>query len=117
MLALPSGARLYFYTGACDMRKGYAGLGGLVRQHLGRDPAGGAIYCFVNRRRDRIKLLCLEGDGFAVYYKVLAGGTPEVPAADARAGHATITAETLRLILGGVKLASVERRRRYRRAA
>ena len=117
MLALAPGARLYFYTGVCDMRKGYAGLGGVVRTALGRDPSDGAIYCFVNRRRDRIKLLCFEGDGFAVYYKVLAEGTLEVPRAAEGHTYATVTPETLRLVLGGVKLASVQRRRRYRKAA
>ena len=111
MLALGPGARLYFYTGACDMRKGFAGLSGVVRSALGRDPADGAIYCFVNRRRDRIKLLCFEGDGYAVYYKVLAEGTLEVPQSAANASYATVTPETLRLILGGVKLASVVRRK------
>lgn len=117
MLSLPISARLYFYAEACDMRKGYAGLSGLVRQHLGRDPDDGAVYCFCNRRRDRIKLLCFEGDGFAVYYKVLAEGTLEVPVADPDRAYATVTAETLRLILGGVKLASIQRRKRFARAA
>ncbi len=117
MLALAPGVRLYFYTGVCDMRKGYAGLSGVVRSAFGRDPADGAIYCFCNRRRDRIKLLCFEGDGFAVYYKVLAEGTLEVPQPSSKAPYAAVSPETLRLILGGVKLASIERRKRYRKAA
>ena len=122
MLALGPGARLYFYTEPCDMRKGYAGLGGLVRAALGRDPADGAVYCFVNRRRDRIKLLLFEGDGFAVYYKVLPEGTLEVPAATLAPGPdgtavpaAAISAQTLHLILSGVHLRSVKRRKRYGR--
>ncbi len=117
MLALAAHTRLFFYTGPCDMREGYAGLGGIVRRELGRDPTDGAVYCFVNRRRDRNKLLRFEGDGFAVYYKVLAQGTLELPVAEARTGYATVTAETLALILGGVKLASIQRRKRYRKAA
>ena len=117
MLALGPGVRLYFYTGACDMRKGYAGLSGVVRTALGRDPADGAVYCFCNRRRDRIKLLRFEGDGYAVYYKVLAEGTLEVPRPTEGRTYATVTPETLRLILGGVKLASVRRRKRYRKVA
>ena len=99
------------------MRKGYAGLGGVVRAVLGRDPSDGAIYCFCNRRRDRIKLLCFEGDGYAVYYKVLAEGTLEVPRPAEGHTYAPVTPETLRLILGGVKLASVRRRKRYRKVA
>lgn len=117
MLALAPTARLFSYIEACDLRKGYAGLSGLVRSALGCDPVDGSIYCFCNRRRGRVKLLCFEGDGFAVYYKVLAEGTIEVPAPDADGSAATISPETLRLILGGVKLASVKRRKHYRRAA
>jgi len=99
------------------MRKGYNGLGGLVRGALGRDPADGSIYCFVNKRRDRIKLLLFEGDGFAVYYKVLAEGTLELPKAAANTKYATVTPETLRLILSGVKLGSIKRRKRYEKVA
>lgn len=117
MLALPPGAKLYFYTGIADMRKGYNGLSGLVRAQLERDPTDGSIYCFVNKRRDRIKLLCFEPDGYTVYYKVLAQGTLELPTPDAGGRHATITAQTLQLILGGIKLTHVKRRKRYRRAA
>jgi len=115
LLALPANARLYFYTEPCDMRKGYAGLSGVVRTAIDRDPADGSIYCFVNKRRDRVKLLCFEGDGFAVYYKVLAEGTIEVPTASTSSRAATISAETLRLILGGIKLTSVRRRKRYKK--
>ncbi len=73
------------------MRKGYDSLGGIVRAALGRDPTDGAIYCFVNLRRDRIKLLLFEGDGFAAYYKILAQGTLELPTTDPNTGYATIT--------------------------
>ena len=69
MLALLPGAKLYFYTQPCDMRKGFNGLGGLVRSALARDPVDGSIYCFVNKRRDRMKLLLFEGDGFAVTHE------------------------------------------------
>jgi len=103
MLALAPGVKLYFYTEPCDMRKGYAGLSGVVRCALGRDPSDGAIYCLVNRRRDRIKLLCFEGDGFAVYCKVLAEGTLELPRPVPGSTHANgsamvVSAETLRLV-------------------
>ena len=99
------------------MRKGYAGLSGIVTIALNRDPADGSIYCFVNKRRDRIKLLCFEGDGFAVYYKVLAKGTIELPTTADESGYALISAETLRLILSGIKLSSVRRRKRYIKVA
>ena len=117
MLALPPGAKLYFYTGHCDMRKGYNGLSGIVRSAFSRDPTDGSIYCFVNKRRDRIKLLLFEGDGFAVYYKVLAQGTLEVPKTEGKSGCAVISPTTLQLILSGVKLTQITHRKRYKKVA
>lgn len=99
------------------MRKGFNGLSGLVRSELKRDPSDGSIYCFVNKRRDRIKLLSFEPDGFSVYYKVLAQGTLEVPKVDDHTAYGVITPETLRLILGGIKLGSVRRHKRYKKVA
>jgi len=89
------------------MRKGFNGLSGIICYELNRDPSDGSNYCFVNKRRDRIKLLLFEGDGFAVYYKILAQGTLELPKVSAKTGCTTITPETLRLILSGVKLSSI----------
>ena len=117
MLSITVHAKLYFYTGACDMRRGYNGLSGLVRSVLDRDPTDGSIYCFVNKRRDRIKLLCFEGDGFAVFYKVLAQGTLELPISNEEKGYAVVTPQTLRLILSGVKLTSIQHRKRYKKVA
>ena len=58
MLSLGSSHRYYLYRGVTDMRKGFDGLSGLVRNELGRDPLSGDVFVFVNRRRDRMKLLC-----------------------------------------------------------
>ena len=99
------------------MRKGFDGLSGIVRSALGRDPADGSIYCFVNKRRDRIKLLLFEGDGFAVYYKVLAQGTLELPRKDDKSGCAVISLDTLQLILSGIKLTHIKRRKRFKKVA
>ncbi len=52
MLALSPHVKLYLYGEPCDMRKGFDGLSGVVRAALGREPDDGAVYVFVNRRRD-----------------------------------------------------------------
>ena len=94
------------------MRKGFDGLSGLVLAAMGGDPHDGSVYLFVNRRRDRMKLLVWDSTGFTVYYKRLERGTFELPAgADVR-----ITWETLMLMLAGISLKKVSRRRRYNRA-
>jgi len=95
------------------MRKSFDGLSGLVRSGLGMDPASGDVYVFLNRRRDRLKLLLWQGDGFALYYKRLERGTFESPkpAADNILSH-----PELLLILQGIQLKNIQYRRRYQRA-
>ena len=113
MLALSPHVKLYLYVEPCDMRKGFDGLSGIVRSALGREPDDGAVYVFVNRRRDRLKLLTWEPEGFSIYYKRLEQGTLELPEAAADTSHLTITTETLGLIIAGIKLEHLERRKRY----
>jgi len=57
------------------MRKSFNGLSGLVRDELGRNPAGGEVFIFLNRRRTLLKLLHWESGGFVLYYKRLEEGT------------------------------------------
>jgi transposase len=112
MFGLTSSHRYYLYHEAADMRKGFDGLSGLVLSHLQGDPRDGGVYIFVNRRRDRMKLLLWEHTGFTLYYKRLERGTFELPH-----GHdPRISWETLMLMLSGISLQSIHRRKRYRRA-
>lgn len=69
MLSLPPDVRIYLCTLPTDMRRGFDGLFAQVQQHLARDPLKGGLYVFVNRRRDRVKLLWWDGDGLAIWYK------------------------------------------------
>jgi transposase len=93
------------------MRKGFNGLSGLVANELGRDPLSGDVFIFINRRRDKMKLLLWDRSGFVIWYKRLESGTFEVP--DASAGQPVISWEELVLILEGVELKSVRRRKRF----
>ena len=104
MLSFSSRQRYFLYRGATDMRKGFNGLSGLVRQHIDHDLLSGDVFIFLNKRRDRVKLLVWDRTGFVVWYKVLEQGTFELPAAEK---------ESLELI----EIKSVKRRKRYRRAA
>lgn len=91
------------------MRKGFYGLGGLVQEHLKRDPTDGSVYMFINRRRDRMKLLVWDRSGFVVYYKVLEAGTFEMPLMK----NNWIKWDELVMILEGVKLDSIKRKKRF----
>lgn len=65
---------IYAYCEPTDMRKGFEGLAGLVREELGRDPLDGALYLFTNRRRTHAKILHFDGTGMCVFAKRLEQG-------------------------------------------
>ena len=65
------GVRIYLCTSSTDMRKGFDSLAAIVREYLGHDPLSGHLFLFVDRTRDRIKLLHWDHDGFAIWYNHL----------------------------------------------
>ena len=98
------------------MRKGFDGLSGVIRDILQADPLDGSVYIFINRRRDRMKLLVWEPTGFILYYKRLEKGTFELPIGDTSSGKVRLKWETLVLLLSGISLQNVRHRKRYIRA-
>jgi transposase len=116
MLTPTPALRIFAYLEPTDMRKSFDGLSGLVDQHLGEDPLSGALFLFCNRRRDRLKLLYWDGDGYALWYKRLEAGTFQLPHAIDQANHLSITHSDLMLLLDGVDLTSIRRRKRFHRA-
>ena len=115
MLNVPATVSIFLCTQPTDMRKGFNGLSGLVRGAFGADPLDGSLYLFVNRRRDRIKILHFDGSGYWLYYKLLEAGTFEVIASEGNCVQ--IDATQLAMLLGGVSLVRVKRRKRYQRAS
>ena len=111
MLSLSSRQRFYWYRGLADMRKSFAGLCYLVESEMGINLLSGDVFIFVNRRRDRMKLLMWDRSGFVIWYKRLEEGTFEIP--DLSSGGFEIGWEQLLMILEGVVLKSVKRRKRY----
>jgi len=77
MLSIAPPPTIYLHAGAADMRKSFDGLAGIIRGSFGGDPADGSLFLFVNKRRDRLKALWWDGDGFALWYKRLEQGTFE----------------------------------------
>ena len=115
MLSISPSVKIFLYAGVADLRRGFDGLSALVENAMGEDPLSGHIYMFLNRRRNRIKLLYWATDGYVIWYKRLERGTfelvhPESP--DTK--RVQITASQLSLILEGIELSSVRRRKRYR---
>lgn len=112
MLSISAAYHYYVYRGITDFRCGMDSLSGIVRKELKRDPLGGDIYIFFNRRRNQIKLLHFEGDGFALYQKRLERGSYELPSSGEQ-DSISLSSEALLLILRGIRLESVRRRKRY----
>ena len=116
MIHLPASVRVYLCLTACDMRKSFDGLHALVREHLELDPFAGHLFVFTSRRRDRIKILYWDRDGFAVWSKRLEEGTYAVPWGEAAERRREITAQELGALLSGIDLTQASRRKRYRRS-
>lgn len=123
MLKLPSlseldhtlNVRVYLCTSTTDMRKGFDTLAALVRDGLGCDPLSGDLFLFVGRRRDRIKLLYWDRDGFALWYKRLERGTFRLPVAEPGAASIELRASELAMLLEGIDLRSLKQCKRFRR--
>jgi transposase len=94
MLGLGAATRIYVATGATDMRLGYDGLYGLVRDRLVCDPLSGHLYLFANARRDRLKVLFFDGSGLWVCSKRMEGGRLRWPEADAAGDTVQLSSST-----------------------
>jgi transposase len=121
MMHLPASVRVYLCTSACDMRRSFDGLHALVTQSMQLDAFGGHLFVFSNRRRDRVKILYWDRDGFAVWAKRLEEGTYAMPFEDSGATRGEkrheITAAELGALLSGIDLSQAKRRKRYVRNA
>jgi len=117
MIQFPASVRVYLCLTACDMRKSFDGLHALVREHLELDAFTGHLFVFAGRRRDRIKILYWNRDGFAIWSKRLEEGTYAIALGESgEERRREITAEELGALLSGIDLSTATRRKRYQRA-
>ncbi len=121
MLNLAANTRIFLAVEPCDMRKGFDGLFTLVESVIRQDPFSGHLFVFRNRRRDRLKILWWDRDGLAIWYKRLEKGGFQFPtdlescANGKLPQRCEVRAEELAMLLGGIDLAGVRRRKRYER--
>lgn len=94
------------------MRKSFDGLMGLVRDKLGHKPASGDVFVFINKRRDRIKLLHWEAGGFVIYYKRLETGTLELP--ENPDATTAVSWSQLMMIIEGISIKNIQKRKRFK---
>jgi transposase len=117
VIHLPASVRVYLCLTACDMRKTFDSLAAVVRSQMELDPLGRHLYVFWSRRRDRIKILYWDRDGFAIWAKRLEEGTYALPFCESGKVRREITAQELGALLSGIDLNQAKRRKRYSRVA
>ena len=79
---IPATVRIYVYTEAVDMRRGFDGLALIARDAMAQDPRSGALFIFANRRSDRLKALWWDRNGYCVLYKRAHRAVFELPSKD-----------------------------------
>jgi hypothetical protein len=120
MLIVPPQITVFAALAPTDMRKSFHGLTGIVEKELGRQIEDGDLFLFFNRRRDRLKVLFFTGDGTVILYKRLERGTFEALRAHQEqtsepSSHRCLilSIDELRLLLEGIELSSIKRRKRW----
>jgi transposase len=113
MLAVNPTTRVYLYMRDVDMRRSYDGLLAIVQAEFARDIRLGDYFMFVNRRRDRIKILWWDRDGLAIFMKRLEAGTVQKPILISEAKSLVIDQAQLAMLLTGIDVSNIKRRKRY----
>ena len=113
MLAVTSTTRVYLYVNDVDMRRSFDGLMAIVQSEFAKDIRLGDYFMFVNKRRDRVKILWWDRDGLAIFMKRLESGTVQKPRVDANTKSMVIDHAQLSMLLTGIDVTNIKRRKRY----
>lgn len=111
MLSLPPTVRIFLATAPADMRRGFDGLAQLVREALPQDPLSGHLFVFLNKRRNRIKILYWDRDGYAIWMKRLERGVFRFP--EAPDHRVEVTPAEMAAVLEGIDLSRARRLPRF----
>lgn len=110
MIGLPGSVRIYLASGATDLRKGFNGLSGIVRE-WGLDLYSGHLFVFFSRRGNTVKILTWERGGFVLWHKRLEWGRYKIPKAAAGESRVQLDAGQLSMLLDGVDIGKVRRQK------
>jgi transposase len=112
MLALSCHLRYFICSTTIDMRNGFDGLAGIVRNHLKKDPISGDVFIFLNKTRTHVKILFWDGDGFALFYKRLERGRYSLTAHYEPSKQ--LKREELMMLLEGLSIKEMSRKKRFK---
>ncbi|ANQ48585.2 IS66 family insertion sequence element accessory protein TnpB [Flammeovirga sp. MY04] len=104
MLSLRNTDHIYLYSKFTDMRKGFNGLSNIVISLMELDVTNGDIFVFINRSKDKLKLLRFEKGGFSLYYKRLEKGRFELPKGFDKQKNISLSSTEIMMIIEGVSL-------------
>jgi len=94
--------KVYIACGFTDLRRGIDGLAGIVKQQFNLDPFSNTLFLFCGRKRDRLKALYWEGNGFLLLYKRLEQGVYQWPRNEQEARE--LTPQQYRWLMEGLKV-------------
>ncbi len=113
MFTLSENHKYYYYIGTTDMRKSFNSLSGLVVDHMGSIPTENKVYLFANRRRDKMKILQCQPNGFLLYYKRLEQGTFKFPHYEIERGLIELSYTEMVMLIDGISIINLNRTKRF----
>jgi transposase len=114
MFTLSSHHKFNLFSQPTDMRKGFNGLSGIVSNILQDNPRSGEVFIFVNKTRDKIKLLQWQDSGFVLYYKRLEQGTFELPQYEELEGSIVLSYTKMAMMVDGLSIKNIASRKRFK---
>ncbi len=106
-------SRYYLHREATDMRKSFDGLCGVVSRELEENPMSGDVFLFINKPRNRIKLLRWETGGFVLFYKRLEKGNFELPIVENHDKKITLDYGQLAMLITGISMRNAKKTTRF----
>lgn len=114
MLSLPPSVRIFVARGVTDLRKSFDTLACLVNEVIDEDPQSGHLFVFLNRRKDRVKILWWDRSGYCLLAKRLEQGRFHIyDQASGATGHYEMAVRDLALLLEGIDLRGARRRQAH----
>lgn len=114
MFTLGSDLKFQLYSQPTDMRKSFDSLSGLVKNNLGQLPTNGDVFVFINKSKNKIKLLHWSGGGLTLYYKRLEKGTFEFPSYDIQTGSYQLNYTQMVMLVDGISIKNICQKKRYK---
>jgi transposase len=111
MFALTTSNQFLLYSEPTDMRKSFDGLCGIISLHFEMQPTNGKVFVFINRQRNKVKLLHWMGSGFVLYYKRLEEGTFELPNYALQDASIRLSYSQLVLLIDGISITNIIRKK------